>query len=199
MVERERSIYIFRRLCSFLFRRSLRSRNCRARLAATKKGEWLAPRTVLNSKGCTNHESKLTPVSTLAFCFGINPRIVDGSLRVALSKAQGLHWPILRVSLSTLDANVFRLNVFVIVKDQPTIFVPEGDALVHAVVPRLKTLDGPFRRAAKHARKILLDALPLEFPVVPSVNDEIPLFCGVFLINVSPLIVGGWAGVTIHS
>lgn len=116
-----------------------------------------------------------------------------------MGKAQGLHWPILRVSLSTLDANVFRLHVFVIVKDQPTILVPEGDTLVHAVVPRLKTLDSPFRCAAKHARKVLLDTLPLEFPVVPSVYDEVPLFCGVFLINVPPLIVGGRARVTIHS
>lgn len=122
---------------------------------------------------------------------------MHGSLRVALGKAQGLHWPILRVSLSTLDADVFRLHVFVIAKDQPAIFIPEGDALVHAVVPGLEALNSPFRRAAKHARKILLDTLPLELPVMPSVNDEISLFCGVFLINVPPLIVGGRARVAI--
>lgn len=34
---KEWSIYIFRRLCSFLFRRSLRSRNCKARLAAQSR------------------------------------------------------------------------------------------------------------------------------------------------------------------
>lgn len=124
---------------------------------------------------------------------------MDGSLRIPLGKTQRLHWPILRVSLSTLDADVFWLHVIIIVKDQPTIFIPEGDALVHAVVPGLKALDSPFRCAAEHARKILLDTLPLKLPVVPSVDDEVSLFCCVFLINVPPLIVRRWARIAIKS
>lgn len=123
---------------------------------------------------------------------------MDGSLRVPLSKPQGLHRPVLCISLAALDADVFGLHVVIVVKDEPAIIVPEWDTLVHTVVPSLKTLNGPLRCSAKHARKILLDTLPFKFPVVPGVDDEISLFCGVLLVDVPPLAVWRWAGVAVH-
>lgn len=144
-------------------------------------------------------ETFLGPVHTLHLCFVVYPIVKDGSVGVPLGKAHGLHRPVLAVSLTALDADMSRLQVVVVVKDEITISIPDGDALVHTVVPGLKALDSPFRCAAKSVGELLLDALPLELPVVPGVDDEVTLFLSVLLVDVPPFAIGGWARIAVQS
>lgn len=138
---------------------------------------------------------KLTPVARLVLQFGVNPAVGHGSLRISLGKAERLHGLVLAVALTALDADMLGFEVFLVLKDQPTILVPERDALVHAVVPGLQTLDRALRRAPKHGSKVLLDALPLELLVVPKVDDEVTFLSSILLVDVSVLAIGRRAGI----
>ena len=142
---------------------------------------------------------KLTPVTRLVLQFGVNPAVGHGSLRISLGKAKGLHGLILAVTLTALDADMLWLEIILVLKDQPAILVPQWDALVHAVVPSLQPLDRALRRAPKHGGKILLDALPLELLVMPSVDDEITFLSGVLLVDVSVLAIGRRAGIAVKA
>lgn len=119
---------------------------------------------------------------------------MHGPLGVSLRQAQRLHGLVLTVALAALDGDVLGLEVFVALKDQPALLVPDGDALVHAVVPGLQALNGALGRASKHGGKVLLDALPLELLVVPRVDDEVTLFRCVLLVDVTVLAVLGRRG-----
>lgn len=140
------------------------------------------------------HRSLASPVTGLDLELRVDPGVVHGPLGVSLRQAQRLHGLVLAIALTALDGDVLGLEVFLALKDQPALLVPDGDALVHAVVPGLQTLDGALRRAAKHGGKVLLDALPLELLVVPRVDDEVALFRCVLLVDVTVLAVLGRRG-----
>lgn len=142
-------------------------------------------------------KSKLTPVSGFALEFWVHPAVVKGALRISLRQAKRLHGAVLAVALAALDADVLGLEILIIIKDQPAIFVPQGDALVHSVVPGLQALHSTLRRSSKHGGKVLLDALPLELLVMPGVNDEITFLGGVLLVDVPVLAVRRRAGVAV--
>lgn len=130
--------------------------------------------------------SRLTPIAGLALDFGVYPGVVHSPLRVPLRQAERLIL-VLSISLTALDADVSRLDIVLIVEEQPTIVVPDRYTLVHAIVPSLEPLDGTFRRATEKPSKVLLDALPLLLLVVPGIDDEVTLFGGVLLIDVPSL------------
>lgn len=142
---------------------------------------------------------KLTPVARLVLQFGVNPAVGHGSLRISLSETERLHGLVLAVALTALDTDMLGLEVFLVLKDQPAILVPEGDALVHAVVPGLETLDRALRCASKHGSKVLLDALPLELLVVPKVDDEVTFLGSILLVDVSVLAIRRRAGITFET
>lgn len=122
---------------------------------------------------------------------------MNGPLRVPLGKAQRLHGSVLAITLAALDADVLGLQFLIVVEEQPAILVPEGDALVHSVVPSLEALDGALWCSAKHGGKVLLDALPLELLVVPGVDDKVALLSSVLLVDVSVFAIRGRAGVAV--
>lgn len=144
------------------------------------------------------HRSLVGPVSSLDFEIGVDPGVVNGTFGVSLGETKRLHGLVLAIALAALDRDVLGLEILVVVKDQPALLVPDGDALVHSVVPGLEALDGALWRAAKHSGKVLLDALPLELLVVPSVDDEVTFLRCVLLVDVSVLaVLGGRAGVAV--
>lgn len=152
------------------------------------------------ASGCiSKRRQRLTPVARFALDVRIHPRILNGSLRVPLGKAQGFHGAVLAVAFATLDADVLGLQVFIIFENQPPILVPQWNTLVHSVVPGLQTLDSTLRCSSKHGGKVLLDTLPLELLVVPSINDEISLLSRVLLVDVPVFAVWGRARITLMS
>jgi hypothetical protein len=57
-----------------------------------------------------------TPVSGLGFCLRINPRVVDSSLRVPLGDTKGLYKLGQTVAATTLDTDISRLEVVLVVE-----------------------------------------------------------------------------------
>lgn len=139
-----------------------------------------------------------SPVLRFALQLRVYPRVVDGAFRVALCKAKWLHGLILAISLPALDADMLGLHVFLVLENQPAVLVPKGNSLVHTIVPGLQSLNCSLGSSAKHGCEVLLDALPFQLLVMPGIDDEIPLFGSVLLINVSVLAVWWGARVPIQ-
>lgn len=140
-----------------------------------------------------------SPVTSLVLQLRIDPAVVHGSLRVSLGQTKGLHGLVLAVTLTALDADALGLQILIVLKEQPAILIPEGDALVHAVVPGLKTLDGTLGSTAKHGSKVLLDALPFQLLVMPSVDNEVSFLGSILLVDVSVLAIRRRAGVAVQA
>ncbi|KAI6772126.1 hypothetical protein HG530_003084 [Fusarium avenaceum] len=98
-----------------------------------------------------------TPIAGLEFGLCVNPGVVDSSFWVSLGNAKGLRGLVLAVTLTTFDADMLRFEVVFVVEAEPAILVPDRYALVHTVVPGLKTLNGTFGGPSEPGGKFLLD------------------------------------------
>jgi hypothetical protein len=137
------------------------------------------------------------PVLHLRLDLWVDPRVVQGTLGISLRQAHGLHGLILTVSVAALDGTLPRLEVFIVVEDEPAIMVPGWDPGVHAVVPGLQALDSAFRGLAEQGGELLLDSLPLHLLVMPGIDDEVTFFHCVLLVDVAVTAVQTGLGETI--
>jgi len=141
-----------------------------------------------------------TPVAGLEFDLGVNPRVVDSSLRISLGETKWFCGFVLTITFATLDADMLWFKVVLIIEAEPTFLIPDRYALVHTVVPGLETLDSTLGRAAKSSGKLLFYLLPLHFLVVPSIDNIVALLCRILLINVTALAsLRRWTWITAHA
>jgi hypothetical protein len=103
----------------------------------------------------------------------INPRVLDSPLGITLDETKGLRRLVLAATPTTLDMDILWFEIILVTEGEPAILVPNRHALVHTVVPTLKSWDSTFRGVAKLGGELPLHLEPIHLLVVPRIYDTV--------------------------